>query len=74
MEIIVPHFSNASQEKTLADPFSLDPSIIMIVRIIDMGGGRGGGIAGPHLGFGGSGASVVLIVIAMVACHYFHYH
>ena len=45
----------------------------MVGVIIDIGGGLGGGVGGPGGGFGGPGGGF-LVLVAVVACHYFYYH
>ena len=37
------------------------------------GEGPGGGFCGPGAGFGGPGGGF-LVLVAVVACHYFYYH
>ena len=45
----------------------------MVVIIIDIGGVPGGGPGGPGGGFGGPGGGF-LVLVAVVACHYFYYY
>ncbi len=48
---------------------TLEDGIIVVGVIIDIGGGLGG----PGGGFGGPGGGF-LVLVAVVACHYFYYH
>ncbi len=52
---------------------TLEVRIIVVVVIIDIVGGPGGGFGGPGAGFGGPGGGF-LVLVAVVACHYFYYH
>ena len=52
---------------------TLEDGIIVVGVIFDIGGGLGGGVGGPGGAFGGPGGDF-LVLVAVVACHYFYYH
>ena len=46
----------------------------MVAIGIDVVGGPGGGFGGPGGGCGSPGRGEGLVLVAVVACHYFYYH
>ena len=58
-------------DRTEQDGTILKVGIIVVVAIIDIGGGPGGGVGGPGGGFGGPGGGF-LAPVSVVACHYFY--
>ena len=46
----------------------VEVGIIVVVIIIDIGGGPGGRVGGPGGGFGGPGG-VFFVLVAVLACH-----
>ena len=50
----------------------VEVGVIVVVTMIDIGGGPGGGFASPGGGFGDPGG-VFSVFVAVVPCHYFYY-